>query len=311
METTNKQSYFSDNRNIAKVGTGLALGAAALYGLSFLIPFLNTLVWETTHFIAGLGVLGILLFFGNRIIKVLPILNAKLAKMMTFWIIAWDEFIIQEMAINQAEKDRQVIKEQGDALRGQVAQKENELEEANNAYNEAKALAQHLKFEERRADDDPELALQVNEYTRQEDFINSITPLKNNIEELANMCKKVYDSTGIKIKDARAELKLQKSKLASLTAGEKAMSKALSIFTGKSPELEMAEQRVKEIIGAKIGSIRNSVDIIKPMMDERALKDRVRVKNALSKLSLASGESANPVAINLTNVKPFDFLNKK
>lgn len=309
MNNTQKPSYLSDSRNWAKLGTGVLLSIASLYGLYYILPILTTIVWEGVNLLIGLGALATLLYIGPTFIKKLPIINAKIAKILTGWIIAWDEFIIQEMAINQAEKDREEIKEQISTLEGQVAQKEDELEEAYNKRDESKQVVEHLRFTEHRLDDDPELGFHINEMVRQDDFIQSIEPLKNNIKELAEMCMKVYTSTGVKIKDARAELKLQKSKLASLTAGQHAMNKALSIFTEKSPELLMAEERVKEIIGAKIGSIRNSVDIIKPLMEEKALKDKVKVKNALNKLSLISGENIPMPTITIPQNK-FEFLNK-
>ena len=305
----NQQNYLTDNRNIAKLGTGVLLTAASLYGLYYLLPVLNTIVWEGINLIAGIGVLGALLYIGPTFIKKLPIVNAKIAKLLTGWIIAWDEFIIQEMAINQAEEDREEIKEQISILEGEKAKKEDELEEAHVKLDESKSLVQELRST--RSDDDPELGLYVNEMVRQQDFIQSIEPLKNNIAELSEMCKKVYQATGIKIKDARAELKLQKSKLASLTAGQNAMNRALSIFTEKSPELIMAEERVKDIIGKKIGSIRNSVDIIKPLMQEKALKDKVKVKAALNQLNqITSGENVVSTPNIMVPSNKFEFLNK-
>ena len=304
----NQQPYFSDSRNIAKLGTGLLISAASLYGLYYLLPILSTIVWEGINLLIGIGVLGILLYIGPTLIKKLPIINAKIAKILTGWIIAWDEFIIQEMAINQAEQDREEIKDQISILEGEKAKKEDELEEANFKLKESTSIINELRTSSNQ--EDSELNFYVNEMVRQQDFINSIEPLKNNISELSEMCKKIYTATGLKIKDARAELKLQKSKLESLTAGQKAMNKALSIFTEKSPELIMAEEQVKTIISQKIGSIRNSVDIIKPLMQEKALKDKIKIKNALNQLNQLNSGNQQPIQTPIIQPNKFDFLTK-
>lgn len=280
----NKPSFFSDNRNIAKAGTALLLTALAGYGLLWLLPILSTIIWGTTEVLVGASILGALLYFSGTIIKKLPIINAKLSKMLTGWIIAWDEFIIQEQAIRQAQKDREVIKEQANILYSQVATKDDELQEAREKLKEAEGLVKQLQLR-KVPSNDPELMLYANEVARQQDFINDIEPLRNNIDALGKMCKRVYDDTGVKIQDAIAELKLQKTKLASLTAGENAMNKALSIFQGDNPDVLLAQELVKQKIGSKIGSIRNTLDIIKPMMNDRELKNEVKVKRVLEQLS--------------------------
>jgi hypothetical protein len=228
-------------------------------------------------------------------------INAKLAKLFTFWIIEWDEFLIQEMAINKAKEDRQIIKKQADNLFAQVAQKNEELSEAHNKMVEAQGMINELQSQGR-TDADPEMELASNDYMRQKDFVDSITPLRAQIEELAQICQKVYNDTGNKIRDAEAELKVQKTKLASVTAGESAMNKALSIFTGENPDVTLANEAVKRKIGEKIGSIRGTLDIITPIMNERSLRDKVKVKRALAELK-QSGAATIPVSENASFVR--------
>lgn len=301
----NKPSFFDDNRNIAKFGTGLLLTALAGYGLLWLLPILSTIVWGTVEVLVGAGVVGGLLYFSGTIIKKLPIINAKLSKILTDWIIAWDEFIIQEQAIQQAQKDREVIREQANILYSQVATKDEELQEAREKLQEAEGAVRHLQSQ-KVPSDDPELMLNANEVARRLDFIKDIEPLRDDIESLGKMCKKVYDDTGVKIQDAIAELKLQKTKLASLTAGENAMSKALSIFQGENPDVLLAQELIKQKIGSKIGSIRNTLDIIKPMMNDRDLKNKVKVQRVLEQLSQST---ASPTSIpQSTPSSQFNFL---
>lgn len=224
-----KPNFFSDSRNVAKLLTSVVLGGATLYGLFLLLPILSAIVWEGINLLIGASVLGILLYISPTIIKNLPVINAKIAKALTMWIIAWDEFIIQEMEIDKARKDAETIRIQSENLFGQVAQKNDELAEATEKLNEARGLLREL-ISQGKNSDDVELQLYVNEVTRQDDFIKTIAPLRDQIEELAKMCQKVYVASKLKIADAIAELRIQKIRLKSLTSGETAMNKALSIF---------------------------------------------------------------------------------
>lgn len=275
-----------DVRNVAKFlsGTGI-LGAIGVAFVIYLLPKLVAIVWQGVALVAGLTVLSVLILIvtSKKFWRILNVISEKVAKMFTFWLITWDEFILQEMEIKQAREDREVINKQANLLFGQVAEKDAELKEAKKKAEESKGLITQL-MKEGRDESDAELQLYANEHARQNDFINTIFPLRNQLEDLAELCQKVYKNTDIKIRDAEAELKLQKDLLKSYTAGATAMDKALSIFKAENPDVLLAKQVVKEKIGQKIGSIRNTLDIINPIMNERALRDKVKVAGVLEQM---------------------------
>ncbi len=275
-----------DIRDLSTYGAGALLAGAAGLGIFiYILPLLASVVWTGVYLIGGLIVGGVLLSIltSKKFWRLFKIASNKLAKMLTFWIIEWDEFILQEMEIEQAKKDREVIKEQSSKLYGQVSQKDEELGEAQAKLRESKGLISELQSQGR-PDDDAEIELYVNDVTRSEDFINTIGPLREQIADLAKMCDRVYKETSLKIRDAENELKIQKLKFESLTAGQTAMDKALSIFQSDNADVALAKETGKRKIGEKIGSIRTTLDIIRPMMDERALKDKVKVKLALEQM---------------------------
>jgi hypothetical protein len=282
----NKESFLSDPRNIAKSTTGmLLLGAVGLGVLYYLLPILTTIVWEGVNLIIGLATLATMLYIltSKGTWRRLSYINEIIAKTLTFWIIGWDEFVIQEMAIEKAKQDRNVIKEQADILLGLVAAKDQELAIAHQKMDEAQGLVNELTSQGKTIEDS-EVGLYASQYTRQKGVIETLKPQRDDMQELGSLCQKVYKETGIKIQDATEELETQRSTLESLTAGETAMNKTLSIFNGKSKDLILAERLVKEKIGKKIGSIRNTLDIVTPMMNERALRDKVRMKQALDQM---------------------------
>ncbi len=315
-EQQTNEGFFSDSRNIAKLSTGtILLGVFGFAAFVYLLPLLLTIVWGTVELIVGGTLLASLIYIltSKGTWRRLGYINAKIAKLLTIFIINWDEFLIQEAAIEQAKKDRDVIREQGDILFGQVATKNNELQEAYQKRDEAQGMVKELQSEGREASD-LELQLAANEFLRNKDFIESVEPLRDQMDQLGKLCQKIYKDTGLKIRDAEAELALQRAKLESLTAGETAMNKAMSIFTTENPDVKLAERLIKEKIGKKIGSIRNTLDIINPIMNERALKDKVKLKAVLSQLQVVSIEADNnkekvSLNINANGIKETKYNN--
>lgn len=275
-----------DARDIAKFlsGTGL-LAVIGIAAFIYLLPVITSIVWQGVTLLVGLGTLGILglVLTNKRFWRNMKAINEKIAKVFTFWLITWDEFLLQEMEIEEAKKGRDNIKKQASILEGQVASKDDELLDAKNKMEDSKLLVQQL-LKEGKTNDDPEVMLYSNDYVRQQDFITSISPLRDQIDHLAKLCMKVYKQSDLQIKDATAELKVQKAKFESLTAGESAMTSALNIFKADSPDVLLAKEVVKKKIGEKIGSIKTTLEIINPIMDERSLKDKIKVQKAIEQM---------------------------
>lgn len=288
-----KSTNLKDSRIWAKLSVKtILLGVLGLAVYVKLLPFLITLVWGTTELIVGGSILAALLYVitSKGTWRRLGYFSDKVAKLLTIWLIEWDEFIIQENAIKEAKKKRQEIARHAETLFGQVAEKDAELEIAERRKRDAKGAVEELQLQGLTAED-VELRSYANEFSRQQEFIETISPLREQIENLAKLCQKVYKETGEKIKDAEQELDVQKSRLKSLTAGEKAMRNALNIFAGENPDVKLAEAVVKQKIGEKIGSIRNTLDIINPIMNQGALKNTVRVKEALRQLNAVNADN--------------------
>lgn len=297
-----------DIRDYVKLTSGLVLGGAALYAFgTYVLPFLLKTVWEGAALIWGCAVLGasLLLFAQPQFWRAIKAFNYIIAKTLTGWAIAWDDFAYQEMEIMQAEKDREVIKAQRIVLAGQAAQKEEELERARYSLKEAEACIKTLQKENNPENVD-DLQFQAAEMVRQQEFINDITPLYNNILDLGKMLDEVYKQTGFKVKDAMAELKIQKQKLESYTAGQTAMQSAMSVLMGDaglSKDALQAREAVKAKIALKIGSIKTTLDIIAPVIRDRQLKDRTKVTMALDSMKKLEIEGT-PVAMQIPVARP-------
>ncbi len=296
-QTPNKQF---DIRDLSKYSTGTLLaGAAGIAFFIYLLPVITATVWTGVKLIAGLCTAGAMigLLTSKKFWRFLRIFNEKLAKILTFWIIEWDEFILQEMEIDQAEKDREKIKKEASRLYGEVNTKDEELGKAIAEMKENSGLIKELQ-KEGRSNEDSELQLYASNLSRSKEFIETIQPLRDQIFSLANTLDKVYKETDIKIRDARAELAIQKTKLASLTSGETAMNSALSIFKSDNADVLLAKDVVRRKIGEKIGSIRTTLDIINPIMDQRALSNKVKVNSVLEQmktLDITSYQLSDPV----------------
>lgn len=300
-----------DIRDYAKWTSALALGGAALYGFSkYVLPFLLKTVWEGTALIAGLVVLAFLLMLvtNPKFWRALAAINYIIIKNLTFWVITWDDFAYQEMEINESAKGRDEIRNNMEILSKQAQLKEDELAIAKRKMDEASATIRTLQARNN-PEEEGDLDLAALEFSRQQEFINDITPLYQQILDLRKMLEVVYKQTDLKIKDARAELAMQKAKLESYNAGQSAMQSAYRILMGDlgmSEDARIAREAVKQKIALKIGSIRTTLDIIAPVMRERQIKDKTKVTMALDSLKKLEIEGtpvtmAIPVARPLTN----------
>ena len=304
-----KGSWFSDKRNITKL---VIFGPAILIGLYYSLPFLNTileglidgtlnglkLIWTLAALIGSLLVLT-----SKKTWRLLDYAFTIIGKMLTFWIIDWDEFVIQEKEIEQAEKDTEKLDSEGRRLRGEESNLTEQIKEKTAEMKESLEMSK-LATNENMA------TLKMNDYTRAKEFIQEITPLRDDITFLANYCEKAYDDSQYKIKDAWATLNTEKAKFRAVTAGESALKSAQKALLGDlalSADAKLARERMKQKISAKISNIKGAIRITSRVMEEKDLKDRAKLQVAKQEIQQMITSGQSDIAMPVIQVQPGQF----
>ncbi len=107
-----------------KVTAILILAAIAYLFLQYVLPWLKTVVWNAVSL--GIGIIVLVAVFGLLTNKAfwrrLSYFNDAIAKLALGWVIEFDEFILQEKQIQQAEKDREKMFEDNKKIKGKYAE---------------------------------------------------------------------------------------------------------------------------------------------------------------------------------------------
>jgi hypothetical protein len=277
------------NRPGGKFGIVAGIGLLVLAGY-YLAPILTTVVWNTLNFGIALAGLGVFLYIiTNKKFRLgFFYLWEILMKKFVGLVIELDPFIIAEDYINQMEKQREHLYEKSvevDAQKEKIDLKINE-KAAEMKKNLAKAKAAKEKGMM------PELANATRQMGRIEEYINQLTPIRENLARIGEYLTKVHKNSAYLIEDAKAELEIKKDLFKSVTSGNKALNSALKIFKGDPEKKLLVEQSMeylKEDIASKLANMKKAISYSSDFMKSIDLENATFEQQGLNML-----ESFNP-----------------
>lgn len=276
-----------------KKTSGKVLGFGLLVGLGlvaykFILPFLLSIVWGTVELAIGAVVAAVLLYIltNPTFWKRLRIILDSLGELLFKGFIEMNPFTIMELQLSKTQKDIDDLAEQAEKLKAQQDRLNQELSAEQRNLQLANEKINILK----RKPQDDETSLQLesatNDWSNSNDFIEKVTPIRDNITKLITFVDKAYRKAGYALKDAQNTIKQQRRTYEAVTAGSNAMKKALRAFTG-DPEMNkagtIALEALKKDISAKVGVIQNSIQLTSRLMNERDLNDAAKVSLAVEK----------------------------
>ena len=282
------------------LGLGLLAGAGLLF-YAKILPFLISIAWGTVELGIAAAVAGVLLYIltSRKFWTRTKIILDSLGEMLFGWFIEMNPFVILELQLSKIEKDREDLMKHNSSLRGQESLLAKEIAEH---QNEMRIAAEEVEICKRKLslnpnDEDTHLALETstNTFNNSKDFVDSVTPIYNDIKKLSEYTEKAYRKSGNALKNARYTLTAQRRKYELVTAGENAMKKALRAFTG-DPEMNKAAnialEKLQKDIASKVGTIRTTLKATTSIMNERDLRDVAKLNMAVSTIeSLNMDES--------------------
>ncbi len=237
---------------------GLGLLIAAGY---FIIPILTAVVWNTINFGVALVVLGVFLYcVTHRKLRLSFFYFYEwLMKKLVGVVIELDPFIIAEDYIGDMEEQREKLYKQSidvDAQKERIDLKIGEKEkDMAQLMSRAKAAQTNNMI--------PELGNATRHIARIKEYIQQLTPIRDNLARIGDYLTKVHKNSGYMIEDARNELELKKDLYKSVSSGNKALTSALKIFNGDPEKKLMVEQSMeylKEDIATKLSSMKKAIN---------------------------------------------------
>jgi len=286
--------------DLRKAGTLITavmlLGGLGYFFLTYVLPWLKTVVWNAVSL--GIGIIALIIVIGvltnKKFWRRLGYLNDALAKIALGWVIEFDEFILQEKQIEQAEKDRERMFEDNRKIKGKYA----ELFEKVTKNKKAMMLAQEKVNIAKSRNDMEGVEDSQNEWSRAQTYVETIEPITNDLHALTAFIDEAYKMAGRKIQNAKLDLDANKDLFYSANLGAGALSSARKAFVGDmelNNDAEVAKAKVKEKIALSIGEMRSSIDIIQQLSKAENLENAAKIALAKKKMEQMNLQSENAV----------------
>ncbi|XZF12662.1 hypothetical protein ACTHGU_12805 [Chitinophagaceae bacterium MMS25-I14] len=286
--------------DLRKAGTVLTalilLGGIGYLVLTYVLPWMKTVVWNAVSL--GIGIIALIIIIGiltnKKFWRRLSYLNDALAKIALGWVIEFDEFILQEKQIEQAEQDRQRMFDDNKKIKGKYA----ELSGKVIKNKESMQLAQEKVSIARNHNDMESAEDAQNEWSRANTYVETIEPIVNDLNALTTFIDEAYKIAGRKVQNAKLDLEANKDLFYSANLGAGALASARKAFVGDTDlnsDAEVAKAKVKEKIALSIGEMRSSIDVIKQLSKAENLENAAKIALAKKKMEQMNKQSENSV----------------
>lgn len=276
--------WFSEPKNIATFFIALLFfGGLAYMFLTYVLPWLVVVTWNTVNLVIGGVVLAFLLLLvtNGKFWRAIRYFSEFVANYTIGLAIELNPFKILEYKIEQGYKDRQVLFQQGGKLKGKQAELSDKVKEKDK---ELQLNAQKVKILQKDNPGSKQIDLYANNVTRCKEYIDNVSPIITDLNKLVKFTDTAYEDSGIMLEDAKMDLEAKKDLYYSVTTGLSAVSSAMKAFKGDDDlnrDAEKALAILKAKIGEKIGNIKSAIDVTSRFMDDKALEDKAKSSQAI------------------------------
>ena len=251
------KSYW--NRPGGKFGTLVGLGILGFIGYK-LLPIATTIVWNTINFgIACVVALVLFMILTNRKLWLsFFYLYEILMKKLVGVVIELDPFVIAEDYIKDMEKERDNLYNKNLEVDGQKEAINSKIDDKRKEWNKQMNIAAEAKKQG--------MAMELTNATRQaarlDDYIKSLTPIKDNLTKIGDYLTAVHKNSKYMIDDMKNDLDLKKDLYQSVTKGNSALTSAMKIFNGDPEKKMLVEQSMdylKDDMAGKLASMKKAI----------------------------------------------------
>jgi hypothetical protein len=277
--------WFSEPKNIATTIIGLALAGGLAYGfLTYVLPWLVTVVWNTVNLVIGGVIAGFLLMLvtNKKFWRTLKYLSEFIANYTIGLAIELNPFNVLEMKIDQGYKDRKTLYEQAARLKGKKSELTDKLTEKEKELQLNVQKVKILKADT--GNNSRQIDLYANNVLRCREYIDNVSPIVGDLDKLVTFADAAYEESGIMLEDAKLDLEAKKDLYYSVTTGLSAVTSAMKAFKGDDDlnrDAEKALAILKVRIGEKIGHIKSAINVTSRFMDDKVLEDKAKSAQAI------------------------------
>ncbi|MEO7309683.1 MAG: hypothetical protein ABIX01_04750 [Chitinophagaceae bacterium] len=277
-------SWWSEPKNVATAVIGLSLTAGlSFFFLTYILPWLVSVVWNTVNLVIGGVVLAFILFLvtNKKFWRALKYLSEFIANYTLGLAIELNPFNILQAKIEQGYKDRDTLFKQAAKLKGKQSELMDKLSDKDK---ELKLNVQKVKIIQSENPGSKQVDLYANNVLRNQEYIDSVSPIVGDLNKLVKFADMAYEESGIMLEDAKLDLEAKKDLYYSVTTGLSAVGSAMKAFKGDdglNQDAERALAILKVRIGEKIGQIKSAIDVTSRFMDDRVLEDRAKSAQAV------------------------------
>lgn len=288
------KEWWKDPKNKVTAFVIAALSAYPIYLVgTYVVPWLKTVVWDTTALLAGVGVLAVLLIIltNKKFWRAIKYLGEFIGRYTLGLVIELNPFNILELQIEEGRKDREKVRKQGDVVSAKKLELEQKIAEKQKMLTDAKSRAQlterAIKIANKNGDaDQAELLLADYELEGAKvsgcvDYINTLTPIAQDLGFLEQYCKKIYKLSGIKIEKSKVDLELGRDKYEAVMSGAgvaRASWKALMGDDTLNQDAELALRTIQQRVSQSLAEMKNSMeltsDVIRSLEKENTARAR-------------------------------------
>lgn len=294
---TFSKEWFSDPKNVVITIVGGALMCLLFYGFAtYVLPWLLTVTWNLVNLVLGLVVLGILLiiFTSKKFWRSIKYLSELIGRYTLGLVIEMNPFNILEMKIEQAEKDRESLQKAGNKVSGKkieletkISSKQKDLQAQIHNADAMRTKVQNLIKEGKQTQAElyaQDYQVSAAKVTQLRDYIESLTPIVQDLGFLESHYKKVYKLCGTRIEISKSELELGRDRYESVMSGAgvaKAAWKAIMGNDDLNRDAEAALNAIQRKVSNSLAEMKNTMDLTSDIIRSVERDNFVRAKEGM------------------------------
>lgn len=258
-------------------------GAAALYFLYRVLPFLITIVENTLYLGILLAALGAVLYmaFDPKVRNLISFMYKSMMRWITGMFIQIDPIGILKSYVSDLKNNLRKMNKQIAGLKGQMRKLKSIMEENNANINNNLKLANQAKKHNKKAI----MILKSRKAGRLQESNIKLSDLYKKMEILYRVLFKMYENSAILIEDVEDQVVVKEQERKAIRASHSAMKSAMNIISGNADKKEMFDRALEHIaddVSMKIGEMErfmemsenfmNSVDLQNGVFEEEGLE---------------------------------------
>lgn len=283
-ENIQQKSFWEKTEGTTGMFVGVLLAGAALLGLSYLLPFLITIVSNTLYLGMLLAVLGgVAYVIMDQKFRMLFSYGYKVAmRWITGWFITIDPIGILQEYVERLQDKLGKMDQLIEKLKGQIRALQSKIEKQAQDATQALRLAGKAREQKKNS----AVVLQARQAGRLKESNRSLQEVQSKAEVLYRVLQKMREASDFMIKDIQNEVVVAKETYEMITSAHRSMKIAQRIVQG-DVERELFNQTMEYVAqdyGRKLGEIENFVDLSKGFIETSDLQNLIYEEDALKLL---------------------------